>query len=362
MKTLLSFLLLVGSLFSQVTPIPTSTPVNNLVGLINTNYTFITKFTTGTSIPGSCVSTNGYAFYKTDTHVWYDCNNNVFVQRGSGGGGGSSNVNFSVTLSGPGFAATINHNLNNAQPLIVCRDSSSNALTLIPVVYTDVNNLTLTGVGSGSYVCELNSSGITGATGATGPTGPAGPTTPPGYVPISVPSIGSMTWLDQGSSTAVLNSDTTVTLINPATSGRYITGLGQSVTIPYSKKLFFIPSPDVTLEVGTCIFIQETGSGKIAVNNFSPSGITINRFTNPSTFDSNIYSKIGPFISGPLAGIRIDNDGTHRTYYLSNNGGITWTQIFQESTGTYITEDFIGFAIFGDNTTITHDMLIVSFI
>ena len=113
-----------------------------------------------------------------------------------------------ILNSGNSYTQTCTHNLANAQPIVTCRDTTSNAFTLIPFTYPDLNDVTFVGTGPGSYVCEFNA--------GNGPTGPAGPTGPSGGPPGPTGSTGAT---GATGSTGTAGSNGAMVLLSTVTVG-----------------------------------------------------------------------------------------------------------------------------------------------
>lgn len=67
----------------------------------------------------------------------------------------------------------------------------------------------------------------------------------------------------------------------------------------------------------------------------------------PSTFVGNTFFSSTPTTPWDILGQRISDDGTHRTYSFSVNLGLSWTPMFQESSGNYVAPDTWGVGAIG---------------
>ena len=101
------------------------------------------------------------------------------------------------------------------------------------------------------------------------------------------------------------------------------------------------------------LFLRDgTGGGILyfSVGNRSGlTGIELDEFTNYSTYSSTPFNENSSTINGGLYFLRITNDGTNVTYYVSNNG-LDYAQVYQQASGTFITPTQVGIAVQSNGT------------
>lgn len=105
------------------------------------------------------------------------------------------------------------------------------------------------------------------------------------------------------------------------------------------------------------IGLLDSSNGKLMVYQFrqgesinaSTPYINCEQWTNYTTYGGvNQFNLTPSFMNNALAGLRITDDGTHRTYWISDNGQ-DFFQVFQEATGAFISPDSV--VLIGSNNS-----------
>src|ERR1035437_10068780 len=141
---------------------------------------------------------------------------------------------------------------------------------------------------------------------------------------------GRMVFTESASSTAFLLSNTAL----PATP--YTIDLAGSINIP-----------SLSGYQNIALFLRDASSGNILYysvgNRGGSTGVELDNYTSYASYNSTSFYVNATTINGGFYFLRITNDGTNVTYYVSNNG-LDYTQVYQQTTGTYITASQAGIA------------------
>lgn len=102
------------------------------------------------------------------------------------------------------------------------------------------------------------------------------------------------------------------------------------------------------------LYLYDSGSGKLtgaeyliqapAAGGDPPAQTLRVERMNSVTVDNSTQATFGTFgFAPPLISFKIVEDGTHRTWYVSRDCGLNWYQLLQETTGSFITPNNVGF-------------------
>lgn len=202
-----------------------------------------------------------------------------------------------------------------------------------------------------------NGAGAPGATGATGAQGPVGANVG-NWFPVSPPDFTTFSWVNQNTASYVIANGLPVLTV-PYQSTVQWNNLVKAVPgANFTATLVMAPSG---LAYGVWHFglSLQDNSGKavnMMVNMFNtPGQVSIYQESSAGVYAGSETAIAGPF-SIPVAqvrGLRIVEDGVHRTYYYSADGGTAWAQIFQEAAGTYLTPTKYGISMINLESTLT---------
>jgi hypothetical protein len=172
----------------------------------------------------------------------------------------------------------------------------------------------------------------------------------PWYTVIAPPALSHWTQVNPGSTSyADVVGGVAIDTVSEAQNMRM---LMRSKSQPYDLLTGFVPfqlGGAGTPALGLVLRDSSTGhlkrfalydnagiSNNTQVGTFSaPNAGVANQFLNTTITGATVYS-------WPPVWLRIHNDGTHRTYFFSRDGG-RWVQLFQEAFNDYISEDQVGF-------------------
>lgn len=199
--------------------------------------------------------------------------------------------------------------------------------------------------------------------------GPLYPMTPP-------PAVGSFTWVNQGSATAVeTQGGLYLSGAGTGTSGDNLICLVQSLPVaPYTYTVGFKPNLAPNNYNGAGICLRDSSSGKIAthsiwwrqsftVNTVNYGGLVlqIDNYSSTSAYASSVLQTLYP-IQTDLMWFRITDDGTNRTYSISTDA-VNFARMGQVTNTNYLTPNQLGFFI---NTnvlsTFTVGMTVLSYV
>lgn len=174
-----------------------------------------------------------------------------------------------------------------------------------------------------------------------------------GYPVILPPTVGSLTWVNQGIATGD-NNGGTLAISTTASSGASVHILKKAApATPWT----FIVGMLLNCRIGNFVhsgaIIRDSGTGKlIQYGPGTASGIAINLdYWNSPTSFSTAASEVTWDPS--VIFYKITDDGTNHTYYLSDDG-IHWQQFFQASRTTFLANpNEIGVSIDPENFAAT---------
>jgi hypothetical protein len=168
---------------------------------------------------------------------------------------------------------------------------------------------------------------------------------------LSVPSISSFTWTNQGGSTAVNITNGPMELTFPPTSGDQLRYFYSSIPAsePWTTTLqmaFMQPGSNYHW-IGLGL---SDGTKIISFNIYDIGGtpaIYVQRWNSTTSFNAIVYNVQFQFTT-PTIFLRINDDATNFHYQLSING-VHWTTIYSESKTAFLTATTVG--ILADNDT-----------
>ena len=183
----------------------------------------------------------------------------------------------------------------------------------------------------------------------------------------------TQSWSGTNMTGATLTTGTeTLYLAAPSNSGDSLRVQTIAVpSTPYTRTLGFIPSLFAT-NYQLCGMCLMDNSGKLitvdctfnsALNSQSQS-ITVTKWSGTGTFSATYATTPTNIIAaawhaGPCMWFQIQDDGTHRTYYISNDG-VNFQQILQTTSSDFITPTKIGFYVDSNNSSLGCGMEVVS--
>lgn len=219
--------------------------------------------------------------------------------------------------------------------------------------------------------------GTAGAAGATGPAGPMGlgidgldgedgiaiPGTSGtgsvasllGYITPSTltpPSVGSFTWLNQGTATASNNSGGAAVMLESTAAGTddqrvlFVARPGTSWTCIIG---FTILPDGNTGNQSFGMYLYESGTGKLVTWHISGVGQLLSqKWTNTTTFSANYLSFTTNQIPGPIYWLKVTSNVTVYTFFTGIDGQ-NWLQIQQKNVNDFFTTaaDNLGFGLNG---------------
>lgn len=271
---------------------------------------------------------------------------------------------------------------SGASVINVVTSQSLNAIVTIQSAGTEISSRRVLNFVSGATVadnsgssrCDITVSG--GGGGSTVGYGAGSSKPSPGTAGnMYIPNNGAIVSVDTGSAWVGFNPFGLVFTIPPVMSawtqiqsslftGADIPGGGISMLVPVTTGVSLVglqkaPASPTSYTVIACFSILG-----MAVNNpglgimisdgtkfvvYGPvvaSGddmvLNVGQFNSLTSFSANAFSESGPVGILPNIWLKLVQDGTHRTFYMSNNG-ITWVQIYQEATANFLTETTVGF-------------------
>lgn len=130
-----------------------------------------------------------------------------------------------------------------------------------------------------------------------------------------------------------------------------------SPSTPYSFTMTFSAAPAYAYgSILPGIALYNSSSGKIVAFTFYGGNIRIEQWAGPTSDNTTIYGPVaaygglGSYFYINSVSLKIVNDGTHRTYLIALAGG-PFQQLYQETSGTYFTEDSVGIVNLAFNST-----------
>lgn len=196
---------------------------------------------------------------------------------------------------------------------------------------------------------------------STIPQGPKGDTGTPGvpgagsnYFSVAAPASSGLTWVNQ--STSTVSDDTAGTYLFAAkVTADQIRGLVK--TLPsgnFDIQLGFIPNDVPGAFTGAGILLYDPVSGKCVTVEiqwttaaFTAPQWAMYKFSSVSAFVAgyvNTWNPPASWPNSPLVWLRVVNDGTHWTAYMSSDGN-HWRQFAQCNTNDYLTPTKYGFFV-----------------
>jgi hypothetical protein len=187
---------------------------------------------------------------------------------------------------------------------------------------------------------------------------------------ITAPSIGSLTWGNQGTSTAANNAGGALYMQAQIGGGasniRHLYKAAPST--PWTFVVGFVPGPGFDSGGNQCgITMRLAASGKIisfwcGCNGSASDAlqIAVDKYTNYTTFSAAYLSFVNAYGGYPVIWQQVTNDGTNFTWSLSIDGQ-NWKQFLTEAVTNYFasTPDQIGFGVNGFSSTFPTDAVIV---
>jgi len=172
----------------------------------------------------------------------------------------------------------------------------------------------------------------------------------PWYTVVSPPSLSNWTQVNAGAASfADVTGGVAIDTVAEAQNMRILI---RSKSAPYDIVAAFVG----LLIGGTSnpafgLVIRDSVSGKLErFALYDNAGASLN--TQVGTFSAPNVGVANPYLSTTALGVitlcsppvwmRIHNDGTHRTFHVSRDGA-RWVQLFSENSGTYLTENQVGF-------------------
>lgn len=168
------------------------------------------------------------------------------------------------------------------------------------------------------------------------------------------PSVPTWAWLNQGSATIVSDSVGQFLQAPREAGASQIRGrITASGSVPYT----------FTSRLEPCLFQESNSTYGLVLYDSVTGKLLVFRVT--LTVSSWAVLSIDTYTSAALAGaanvfstqvallpkwLRIQDDGTHRTYFVSGDGS-HWAQVYQEATVTYLTPNNAGFFVWGPVST-----------
>lgn len=100
------------------------------------------------------------------------------------------------------------------------------------------------------------------------------------------------------------------------------------------------------------VLFRESATGKLLVFTFANNGINVDRWTNPTTFSSNVFRNTSPVIFTPFVALRLRIVGANLFFDYSWDAGQNWLQLYTEAKTAFFTtgpdQDGIGGTTSGD--------------
>jgi hypothetical protein len=159
---------------------------------------------------------------------------------------------------------------------------------------------------------------------------------------IARPALGTFTWLNQGTSTAVDHANGPLTMTLAAQAGDQVRALTQAVpgSTPWTVTVCVDPLlwGDSFYSGGAIIY--DSGSGKLTAfdlvsnANYPPMYLQVTHW-NSTTSWNGTAKQIALTPRDAPSWLRIKNDGTNLTYYVSVNGA-DWVQFYQEAVAAFM--------------------------
>jgi hypothetical protein len=169
----------------------------------------------------------------------------------------------------------------------------------------------------------------------------------PGFSKVShlPPAPAGMTWVNQGTCTAVTQANSNLLLTCPgASGGNNISALVQAApSAPYTQTVCAIVN-SVGNGATLGIVLRASGSGNMVIFGMDSSNLVFaGRYSNPTTFSSTILAD-NAYSNGGFGCVQIHDDATNRIFNFSSDGTV-FSEMISTSDTDYITPDQIGFFI-----------------
>jgi hypothetical protein len=176
---------------------------------------------------------------------------------------------------------------------------------------------------------------------AWAPWGPAFPLTAP-------PAVSGLTWVNQGTATAVETYGGTYMEVPANTANQRM--LVDSVTAPYVITVGLLVNQPIPVNQQVGLVFRQSSDGKLVTFGQSTS-LVINKWTNPTTWSANyiVLARTG-YAGGTVLWLRVEDNSTNRICYISSDGQ-NWLQVHSIGRTDFLTADQVGWGVYNENTT-----------
>jgi hypothetical protein len=166
----------------------------------------------------------------------------------------------------------------------------------------------------------------------------------PIFATTAPPSIGALTWINQGTATATsVNGEIVMKTITGTGSDDYKL-LTKAVpgSTPYTFVVAFLYTPSIDCAISSAgIIVHDTGNKFLVADPqwSATSGIRlrVERYTNVSTFSATVFTSQSSMFSsnGGLIWLSILDDGTNLTFSYSTNG-VDFSKVYAEGRTAFL--------------------------
>lgn len=226
-------------------------------------------------------------------------------------------------------------------------DNSGNAsadITLTPTAVGGTSSLPSAAPGNKNQLYLPNDGPIIERSDGTVwvPYGPLYPLTKP-------PAVASWTWVNQGSATAVDSNAGTFLQCDLVNSDNWRMLVKTSNSTPWTITAAFIANLCGNKDSRISLIARDSVGGKFVVwginydsfnNEFK---LAISQYNSATSGNANIFFQ-RLFIAFPVLWVRVTDDGTNRTYYISVDG-VNWTSVYSEGRTTFVTTNQYGWGM-----------------
>lgn len=165
--------------------------------------------------------------------------------------------------------------------------------------------------------------------------------------PLTPPVDNDFAWINQGSATTDQYGPG-IYLSCPANASlSWRIRKKAAPSTPYTVTMMMLPFVGSGPGGRACLLFRQASDGKLVVLSWDTvngyGGITVENYTNETTFSSTVVTRFGPGIQGPVF-FRIEDDGTNRKQHVSPDG-VRWIQLNSISRTNFMTATEIGFAV-----------------
>ena len=180
-------------------------------------------------------------------------------------------------------------------------------------------------------------------TSLVGPAGPNGAQGLPGgnignWFPVNPPDFTGFSWVNQNTASWSVINGLPVVVFPYQSIVQWNNLVAPTLTVPYTITLVFTLTANVVGgDVGLTLQDSTTGKSINYLAYYANMQAAVFQETTSGVWsaESEPFSQVVSF--GQIVGLRITDDGTHRSYWYSNDGGTAWIMLYQENTNTFLT-------------------------